>query len=228
VEGDTERQINVAIVNGFFDNHPWGSGAPSNAYYSMHELDYIIPIHTEYNENEVASRADLTSEESSWWLFFDFGGGSRYEQGDVFRWNFANPLLPEEDVFTLSTEGADTGSREDAKDKIGDVGVFPNPYRGFNRLENSRFDKFVRFTNLPDPDEFGPTTIRLFTLSGNPVKVIKHTKDNPNPNFRDWNLENEGGVPVASGIYLAYVNTPVGSKTLKVAIVQEEQILRNY
>jgi hypothetical protein len=35
-------------------------------------------------------------------------------------------------------------------------------------------------------------------------------------------------VPVASGIYLAHINTPVGEKTLKVAIVQEEEILRRY
>jgi hypothetical protein len=218
VEGDTERQINVAIVNGFFDNHPWGSGAPSNAYYSMHGLDYIIPIHTEYNERFVAGRADLSSEESSWWLFFDYGGDSVYEQGDVFRWNFANPLLPEEDVFALSTEGAETGSREDARAKVEDIGVFPNPYRGYNRLQDSVHDRFVRFRNLPAPSEFGPTTIRLFTLSGAPVEVIEHTEGAADPNYADWNLRDADGELVATGIYLAYVNTPVGSKTLKVAV----------
>lgn len=128
----------------------------------------------------------------------------------------------------FSTTAAETGNKQAAKESVDEIGVFPNPYRGFNKLEDSRFSKFVRFTNLPDPAEFGPTTIRIFTLSGTPVKIIDHTQESPNPNFRDWDLRNQSGTFVSSGIYLAHVNTPNGDKVLRLAMVMEEEILQRY
>ena len=134
---------------------------------------------------------------------------------------------PNTDSWTFSTEGAQQASDEELKERIGDIGVFPNPYRGFNRLENSRFDKFVRFTNLPSPEK-GTTTIRIFTLSGNPVRVIRHDSGSPNPNFEDWDLRNQNDTFVASGIYLIHMNTPVGDKTLRLAMVMEDEVLPNF
>ncbi|MBI3764953.1 MAG: hypothetical protein HY277_00425, partial [Ignavibacteriales bacterium] len=49
--------------------------------------------------------------------------------------------------------------------------------------------------------------------------------------FVRWNLRNDNNLPIASGIYIVYVDmpAPIGrTKTLKLAIVQEEQILRTY
>jgi hypothetical protein len=48
--------------------------------------------------------------------------------------------------------------------------------------------------------------------------------------FLRWNLQNENGLPVASGIYIAYIEMGnIGTtKTLKIAIIQEQQFLRNY
>ena len=49
-----------------------------------------------------------------------------------------------------------------------------------------------------------------------------------------WNLANEEGLPVASGIYIAYMElttsdgTDLGTKILKVAIIQEQQILDRF
>ena len=44
-----------------------------------------------------------------------------------------------------------------------------------------------------------------------------------------WDLLNQNGFPVASGIYIIHIEMPnFGSKILKLALVQEEQILRNY
>ena len=136
-------------------------------------------------------------------------------------------LDPNNDSWSFSAEGATDASEEQLSEEVKDIGVFPNPYRGFNELEDSRFDKFVRFTNLPSPEK-GTTTIRIFTLSGNPVKVIRHDSDSPNPNFEDWDLKNEAGTWVSSGMYLVHVNTPFGDKELRLALVMEEEVLRNY
>jgi hypothetical protein len=60
------------------------------------------------------------------------------------------------------------------------------------------------------------------------VKVIRHDSDSPNPNFEDWDLKNEAGTWVSSGMYLVHVNTPFGDKELRLALVMEEEVLRNY
>ena len=54
-------------------------------------------------------------------------------------------------------------------------------------------------------------------------------KDSPEQ-FTRWNLQNNNNYPVASGIYIVYIDMPdLGTtKILKLAIIQEEQILRVY
>jgi hypothetical protein len=48
--------------------------------------------------------------------------------------------------------------------------------------------------------------------------------------FMRWDLANEDGLPVASGLYIAYIDIPeLGeTKILKLAIVQEQQILDRF
>jgi hypothetical protein len=59
------------------------------------------------------------------------------------------------------------------------------------------------------------------------VKTIE--KDSPQQYVR-WDLANERGFPVASGLYIAYIEFPdLGStKILKLAIIQEQQILDRF
>lgn len=136
-------------------------------------------------------------------------------------------IEPAEDEWTFSSIGPQDADEDQLREEVSEIGVFPNPYRGFSRLEDSRFDKFVRFTNLPSPEQ-GTTTIRLFTLNGNPVRVLKHDEGSVDDNYKDWNLKNENDTFVSTGIYLAYVDTPNGEKVLKVAIAMEEEVLPTY
>ena len=52
--------------------------------------------------------------------------------------------------------------------------------------------------------------------------------------FFRWDLQNYNGLPVASGIYVAYVelkdsrNEDLGTKIVKLAIIQEQQFLPSY
>ena len=55
-------------------------------------------------------------------------------------------------------------------------------------------------THLPNK-----ATIRLFNLAGVMVRTIE--KDN-NSTYQRWDLANESGLPVASGLYIAYIEMP--------------------
>jgi len=114
-----------------------------------------------------------------------------------------------------------TTDYEAAKKEIERVNVFPNPYYGMNRAELNKFQKFITFNHLP---HF--TTIRIFNLAGVHIKTI--TKDDDSQ-FATWDLNNENGLPVAGGLYLAHLEMKdaagrgLGEKVLKLMIVPEDQ-----
>jgi hypothetical protein len=81
----------------------------------------------------------------------------------------------------------------------------------------------VQFTHLPD--DGSQTKIRIFDLAGQPVRTIVHDGSSQ---FVHWDLKNNYNVPVASGMYLAYVETDSGSKTLKLGVLQPEQRIDVY
>ncbi len=131
----------------------------------------------------------------------------------IYCWHPIN----EGDNMTFSTEGlASSTSNETAKARIDEIGVFPNPYFAMNMAETRTFDQFVTFINLPEDK----CTIRIFSLSGALIQTIEHT----NGTSREiWNLLNTDNIPVASGMYIAYIEIPnVGEKILKLAVINRE------
>ncbi len=132
-----------------------------------------------------------------------------------------------DDVFEFQTPAV-VRSDELAKQDLDKINVFPNPYYAKNPSETSRFDRFVTFTNMPESDEF---TVRIFSLGGSLVRKLTNAdKITPDSQFLRWNLRNEAGLPVASGIYIAHVEVPRLGKTkvLKLFVVQGEEILEYY
>ena len=138
--------------------------------------------------------------------------------GAIYRCITNKPNVPEVDSFTFTTEGV-SYSADAAKADVKNINVFPNPYYGFNIVETNRFARFVTFSHLPEV-----ATIRVFTIAGVLVRTIE--KDDPDQ-FTTWNLQNENSLPVASGIYLVYIDMPdLGeTKILKAAIIMEKQFL---
>lgn len=125
------------------------------------------------------------------------------------------------DVFVLNTQKGkiDNTSASSVMDKIR---VVPNPYVGYNELEpanrlpdKNRGERRIYFDNLP-----ARCTIRIFTLSGDPVQVIEH--EGTAENGREfWNLLNRDGFGVAYGLYIAHVDAPgVGERILKFALIK--------
>jgi hypothetical protein len=133
----------------------------------------------------------------------------------IFQTNKPNST---QDKFTFTAPGV-TISEDLAKEDVEKINVFPNPYYGNNALETSRFFHFVTFNHLPQKASF-----RIFNLGGSQVRMLE--KDD-NSQFLRWDLLNENGLPVASGLYIVYIDMPDLGKTkvLKLAVVQPKQIL---
>ncbi|MCK4666483.1 T9SS type A sorting domain-containing protein [Candidatus Dependentiae bacterium] len=87
--------------------------------------------------------------------------------------------------------------------------VIPNPYKVFN---HPAFSEGVIFTNLPPI-----CTIKIYTLNGELVKKIKH--ENQSGNER-WDLNNDNGKKIASGIYLYTIESSQGIQKGKIAIIK--------
>lgn len=132
------------------------------------------------------------------------------------------------DVFEFDAPAAPTFSQSAAKSDVSQINVFPNPYYGFNRAETSRQSRFVMFNHLPARAE-----IRIFNLAGALVAAYDETAAPPrqrNGQYQPWDLKNQNGLPVASGIYIVHINMPdLGTtKVLKLIVVQEQQFLDNF
>ncbi len=137
-------------------------------------------------------------------------------------------------VFYIATTKPNTTADEFTFDKklnqgtskaynVADVKVWPNPYFGYNPEERTPTDQQMHFTHLP---ETGKYNIRIFDLAGNHIKTI--TGNNTDSQFAVWDLRNDFGIPVASGMYIAHVEYGNNSKVLKLAVVQPEQRLDRY
>ena len=137
--------------------------------------------------------------------------------GTVIRIATWQPLTLE-DEFVFDAIAPKINDANVAKNRLDEISVFPNPYFGANAIETDKYNRFVRFTNLPDQ----VNRFRIFSLAGVFIKTIH--KDNSSQ-FVDWDLLNADLLPVSSGIYLAYVEMEgIGTKILKIAIIQRNTI----
>lgn len=112
--------------------------------------------------------------------------------------------------YTFATEGfaVSKGNTQALEDALVDINVVPNPYYSISEYENSALDNVVKITNLP---QF--CNIRIYNMSGTLIR--SYNKADPQ-NFLDWDLSNQAGIPISSGVYIIHVEVPdVGEKILK-------------
>lgn len=143
--------------------------------------------------------------------------GNLPEPGTVIKIQAYKPLI-KGDVFAATATAPNLNNTAAAKNNIEKISVFPNPYFGTHSLEESKYNRFVRFIGLPKQ-----ATITIVSLSG---VLIKRYEKSGDSQYLDWDLKNTDLLPVASGMYIAYVEIPgAGTKVLKIAIIQETQYL---
>ena len=68
----------------------------------------------------------------------------------------------------------------------------------------NQLDNRIKITNLPQR-----ATVKIFTVSGTLVRELK--KDDPVTSI-DWDLKNDFGIPIASGLYIIHVETYINGK----------------
>jgi hypothetical protein len=158
-----------------------------------------------------------------WWCTFNRRGNNLWNEptGTNEFLIMANHVNTPSTVFTFTAPATQSGL-EVEKASAEKVGVFPNPYYAFNAAETNRFFRFVTFNNLPRK-----ATFRIFNLAGQLVRTLQ--KDDDSQFFR-WDLTNHAQFPVASGIYIVHIDMPdIGvTKVLKLAIIQEQEVLDSY
>ena len=146
-----------------------------------------------------------------------WGSGFATASSVVFR--MAKPISSR-DTFTFTTDGINMVANDYDIDR---VTVWPNPYYGYNPEERDALDRRVMFSHLPTE---GPATIRIFALDGTLVRTIHHNDTGSQHTY--WDMKNNFELPVASGMYVAHVETNHGEKILKLAVIQPEQRLDVY
>jgi len=136
-----------------------------------------------------------------------------------------NSFMP---LYKFNTNGMtpQVNSASAASNALFEIGVVPNPYYAFSGYEGTtglpgQVDNRIRITNLPSK-----CTISIFTTNGSLIRQFKRSEapdnsrggiglDNPNTS-QDWDLKNEKGITIASGIYLIHVEVPgVGERVIK-------------
>ena len=98
---------------------------------------------------------------------------------------------------------------EDVEALLQDINIVPNPYYGYSTYEHGALENYVRIVNLP-----ANCTISIYTVNGTLIRTLSHGSDATS--FVEWDLKNHANIPIASGVYLIYVNAPgIGERTLK-------------
>jgi hypothetical protein len=149
----------------------------------------------------------------------------RWANGEVLTIPITYPFTSADTYTYQSSVGGgklDASAKKAAFDR---VNVFPNPLFGYNPggsfTGTNPDDPYVTFSNLPEE-----VTIRIYSLSGVLLRTL--SKNNASP-FMQWNLQNEAGLRVASGVYLAIVTAPgVGERVLKLAVMMPQKQIQRF
>jgi len=130
--------------------------------------------------------------------------------------------------YLFSTRGlgpTELVTDEEKDSALDAISIVPNPYYGFSEYETDQFSNIVKITNLP-----AKSTITIYSLEGKFIRQYirdeqeMSTAGESNPSVRnrqylpdlEWDLKNNAGIPVASGVYLIHVSADgLGERTLK-------------
>jgi hypothetical protein len=123
----------------------------------------------------------------------NFSGSNRARVIEANTLNSFNP------TYSFSTDDiiAVTKDVDVALNSMETIKVVPNPYYGYSSYEINQLDNRVKITNLP-----GQATVKIFTVSGTLIRTLK--KDDSTSSI-DWDLKNDFGIPIASGLYVIHV-----------------------
>ncbi len=138
---------------------------------------------------------------------------------DIYTFATTKPFRTGES-FQFKMKGSNIDGNR-AKSDLDKVAVVPNPYVGAaswepqNLFRTGRGERRIQFINLP-----AKCTIRIYTVSGNLVKILQQDVDIDNGQL-PWDLVSKDGMDISYGIYIYHVDAPgIGEKIGKFAVVK--------
>ncbi|MAR66304.1 MAG: hypothetical protein CL833_03520 [Crocinitomicaceae bacterium] len=110
--------------------------------------------------------------------------------------------------FTTTDIATITSNNDTAVSALDLINVVPNPYYAYSAYESNKLDSRIKITNLPDV-----CNINIYSVGGTHVREFR--KDNT-ITFQDWDLKNQVGIPIASGVYIIHIEAPgIGERIIK-------------
>jgi hypothetical protein len=89
------------------------------------------------------------------------------------------------------------------------IHAVPNPYYAYAAYEQNRLDSRIRIVGLP-----AKATISIYSLDG--ILIRRIPKDNAAVAYAEWDVRNDKGLPISSGMYLIHVQAEgLGEKVIK-------------
>ncbi|MCC5917726.1 MAG: T9SS type A sorting domain-containing protein [Cryomorphaceae bacterium] len=126
------------------------------------------------------------------------------------RYNTSSGINDGKPYYEFSTRNiaAGIGNMVTANEALDLIGVVPNPYFAFSMYENSQLDNIVKIINLPER-----CNVNIFSTAGTLIRTFR--KDNTDT-YLLWDLTNDVGVPITSGVYIIHVDAgEIGQKVVK-------------
>jgi len=220
-----ERQVSLTGVDsidwekipvGFIDVIPFGD---SDGYFNAdgdRESDWIVFMdHINNNGNPTPSwRFLLNLMPNNEDLIYSYP-----QPGDTAYIVIDKPFLST-DVYEFTTN-ASLIDKEQFQSDLDKIKVVPNPYfaasafEGQNTFNSGRGPREIQFRYLPSN-----CTIRIYTISGELVRTIKHSSPIESGTGK-WDLLTNDNLSAAFGVYVYHVDAGgLGEKVGKLAIVK--------
>ncbi len=178
---------------------------------------YIMPIYEDYNSDVSHLQSfDYAADASSFgWMMFFNKNLTMFESGNIFLVTFQNPLLPGQDVYTISTVADDYTV---VKNDLDNILVVPNPYKATSGFESVAFERELQFHNLPEK-----CVIRIYNTAGELVQILNHNENSDGwrgPSIEAWNLQTYNIQEIAFGVYIFHVISNEEEKIGKFAVIK--------
>lgn len=143
-----------------------------------------------------------------------------FGSGDILHVAITKPFRST-DVFEFTTEKPEI-DQVAAENQISDIQVVPNPYVVANNMEaplpptvtSGRGERRIEFRKLPNDAK-----IYIFTTDGALIRTLNHSGSIHNGTLA-WDLKTRENLDIAFGVYFYIVESSVGKKSGKLAIIK--------
>ena len=156
----------------------------------------------------------------TWIITFKDGEDVEFGDGDVLDMYLSKPFRAG-DRFKITTKPPEVDTSLD-NINLSDIKVVPNPYIATTALESAlpsgitsgRGERKIEFINLPDD-----AVIKIYNIRGQHIITLNHD-GNIFDGSVSWNLRTKENMDIAYGVYLYVVESSLGVKKGKIAIIK--------